>query len=192
MTPRARLASVEMPANVARLPVDERTGFPVPYFVAWIDSVPYFTVADDAKRHTCWKENLCWICGRKNWQKVPNQSGGFVHLPGPWAFVGGPIAFENRRYTDFGSHEDCAVYAARVCPMLSDPEWKYSEHHPPGARRSAGAMGHNPKVVVMPIAGRFVPVRYKDELLFEPADILRVRYFHRGEEIDESAARKIK
>ena len=37
-----------MPSRIAALPVDER-GYPVPWFVAWIDGKPEFRCADPAK-----------------------------------------------------------------------------------------------------------------------------------------------
>ena len=50
------------PDRIKRLPVDHR-GFPVPYFVVWIDGKPDFRLVMPGRLGECFKNKICWICG---------------------------------------------------------------------------------------------------------------------------------
>lgn len=119
----ARIAAVPIPRHMAGRPIDGR-GFPVPYFVAWLDEQgnempegqgrPDHRVVDVAKMARCVKLGLCWLCG---------------HTLGRWrALVVGPMCLVNRTTPEPDSHVDCAEYAARACPFLANER----------ARRRAG------------------------------------------------------
>ena len=56
------------PARIARLPVHK--GYPVPWFVAWIDGVPDFRVADGRKLWEAVRHSRCWVCGDKLGSKL--------------------------------------------------------------------------------------------------------------------------
>jgi hypothetical protein len=63
MTPETK-ASVDfktMPARMRDLPLDER-GYPVPWFVAWVDGKPEFRAMDRHKFVTAIREKRCWVC----------------------------------------------------------------------------------------------------------------------------------
>ncbi len=92
--------------RIAALPVSE-SGYPIPFFVAWVDGRPEFRLADPAKQAACVKLRLCWTCGQ--------QLGLYK------AFVIGPMCAINRVSGDPPSHVDCAGWSVRGCPFLSRP-----------------------------------------------------------------------
>src|SRR2546426_12752289 len=57
-----------LPPRLRKLRVDAR-GYPVPWFVAWIDgpdgpeTVPEFRAMDGRKFRAAVKQRLCWVCG---------------------------------------------------------------------------------------------------------------------------------
>src|SRR6266403_923711 len=100
------LAAIAMPARMRALPVDHR-GFPVPYFVGWVDGVPDHRTADPKKMKRCVEEGRCWLCGEPL---------------GKWlACVIGPMCAINRNTSEPASHKDCALYAVKACPFLTRP-----------------------------------------------------------------------
>ena len=96
----------DLPATMRDLPVDHR-GFPVPWFVAWIDGKPSFPVADGAKMALAVRQGLCWVCGGK--------------LPKMRASVIGPMCAINRTISEPQSHLECARFSARRCPFMANP-----------------------------------------------------------------------
>ena len=101
---RAELAP--LPAAMKDLPVDER-GYPVPWFVDWIDGKPEFRAMDGRKYVRALRERLCWVCGGK--------LGTYL------AFVAGPMCGINRTSSEPPSHLACAEWSAKNCPFLSNP-----------------------------------------------------------------------
>lgn len=96
-----------LPPRLQRLPVDDR-GYPVPWFVAWIDGKPEFRVADSEKFQRAIQERRCWVCG--------DVLG--AHL----TFVLGPMCGINRTTAEPPCHRECAEWSARNCPFLSRPQ----------------------------------------------------------------------
>jgi hypothetical protein len=88
------------------LPLDRR-GYPVPWFVAWVNGEPEFRAMDYGKWRRAMKEKLCWVCGGKlgRWQ----------------TFVIGPMCGINRTTAEPPCHRTCAQWSARNCPFLSRP-----------------------------------------------------------------------
>lgn len=110
MTP---LDTVEMPPRIKRLPQNS-AGYPVPWFVEWINDEPDFRIVDSRKVPIAMKRGKCWICGEKR--------------TGPTAsFVIGPMCAVNRISGEPPSHHDCAIYAAMVCPFLVNPRKRRRE-----------------------------------------------------------------
>lgn len=119
-----------LPPRVATLPVDER-GYPVPWFVAWIDGKPEFRVADGGKRVQALQENLCWVCGQK--------LGVFR------SFVIGPMCSVNRISAEPPSHRECAEFSVKACPFLSKPHMVRRENNlPEGADCDGVMIARNP------------------------------------------------
>lgn len=97
---------VKMPARIVSLPRDHR-GFPVPWFVDWINGRPYFPAVSPQKLVQAVKQQRCWVCGQKL---------------GRWVtFAVGPMCVVNRISAEPPSHDECARYAAQVCPFLANP-----------------------------------------------------------------------
>lgn len=93
--------------RIARLPVDER-GYPVPFFVAWMDGRPEFRLSDPKKWLACYRDRLCWVCG---------QPLG-VHF----AFTIGPMCAINRTTAEPPEHRECAEWSVKGCPFLVKPQ----------------------------------------------------------------------
>lgn len=113
-----------LPARFLSLPIDAR-GFPVPWFVAFIDGVPDFRVVRSGGLAMAHNKKLCWLCGQKLGQYM--------------AFVIGPMCAVNRITSEPPSHLECARFAAIACPFLIKPGARRNEKDkPPEAQDPAG------------------------------------------------------
>jgi hypothetical protein len=112
----------DAPPRIAALRRDAR-GFPVPWFVPWIQGEPEFRAVDPATIDRAHRKHLCWICGG--------------HLASSKAFVLGPMCGINRVAPEPPSHIACARFAVVACPFLSRPLAKRADtsdlqdHAPP-------------------------------------------------------------
>jgi hypothetical protein len=95
-----------LPDRLKHLPIDDR-GFPIPWFVAWIDGKPEFRAMDGDKWRKAVRDRLCWVCGGPMGVNV--------------AFVAGPMCGINRISSEPPSHLECARWSARNCPFLANP-----------------------------------------------------------------------
>ncbi|MGA0601436.1 hypothetical protein ACO2Q3_12100 [Caulobacter sp. KR2-114] len=103
----------DMPARVARLPVDHR-GFPVPWFVAWRDGAPQFPVIDAGKLALAWTAERCWVCGE---------------ALGAWrGWIVGPLSALEGATPEPPSHCDCAGFAVTACPHLASADARFAEN----------------------------------------------------------------
>lgn len=125
-----------MPQRIAKLPVDAR-GYPIPFFVSYVDDVPDFRLADPAKLTQCTKEGLCWLCGQR--------------LGAYGVFVVGPMCAVNRTTSEPPSHRECAEFAVQACPFLVHPDAHRRDANLPDDRQPpAGEMiTRNPGVTVL-------------------------------------------
>lgn len=96
-----------LPSRMADLPVDER-GYPVPWFVDWVDGKPEFRAMSRDKWLRAVRIKLCWVCG--------GRLGRFM------TFVAGAMCGINRTSSEPPSHLECAQWSARNCPFLNNPE----------------------------------------------------------------------
>jgi len=127
--------------RLAKLPIDER-GYPVPFFVAWIDGKPEFRAADANKWRDCVKHGLCWVCG----ELLGTQK----------SFVIGPMCTVNRISADPAAHPDCADWSVRGCPFLTKPKMVRREGGLPDDIHTAGVMiERNPGVMAIWTTKRF-------------------------------------
>lgn len=94
-----------MPERIRRLPIDR--GYPVPWFVAWIDGKPEFRAMDPKKWVMAVDVGRCWVCG--------DAMGSYK------AFVIGPMCGVNRTTAEPPCHLQCAEWSAINCPFLSRP-----------------------------------------------------------------------
>jgi hypothetical protein len=96
-----------MPIRMMDLPIDPERGYPVPWFVDWIDGKPEFRLMSGEKWRRAIKQSLCWICGKR--------LGAYL------VFVLGPMCGITRTTSEPPNHLTCARWAAQFCPFLSRP-----------------------------------------------------------------------
>lgn len=125
-----------MPPRIAKLPRNGR-GYPVPFFVAWINGAPDFRVVRPETVRSCDEFKLCWICGEK--------------LGAHACFAVGPMCTVNRTSAEPPSHKDCAEFAVQACPFMLVPQKVRREDD--FTRAQNGAPGHmikrNPGVMAL-------------------------------------------
>jgi hypothetical protein len=117
-----------LPARMQKLNVDKR-GYPVPWFVQWINGEPNFQVVSPSAFRQAIRFGSCWICGER--------------LGARKTFVMGPLNILNRVTSEPACHYDCARFAAQACPFLILPQAQYKEA-PEGATRLAEVTSRNP------------------------------------------------
>jgi hypothetical protein len=105
----------KIPARLRRARLIDARGYPVPWFVAWIDGKPDHRVMDAAKMPRAVRLGLCWQCGQP--------------LGRYKAFCIGPMCTITRTIAEPPSHLECLRYAVRACPWMTRPHAK---------RRAAG------------------------------------------------------
>lgn len=143
-----------LPARMQRLPRDAR-GYVVPWFVAWVDGVPQFNIADPEKFVRAVEGGFCWVCGEKL---------------GRWAaFVIGPMCAVNRTTSEPPCHRDCAIWSAQACPFLSQPKMRRVDHRSLPAIQEEGLIGgvafnRNPGVACVWICDRWRVIRVDQDL----------------------------
>jgi len=160
--------SSELPPRISRLPVDRR-GYPVPWFVAWIDGDPDFRVIGEGKIIDAIRFQKCWVCGQK--------------LGAYKAFVIGPMCSINRISSEPPSHKDCAIYASTHCPFLTEPREKRNEKGlgELEAQEPAGVMlKHNPGVALVWITKKHRNLRFKKGILFDVGNPVEVLWYCKG------------
>jgi len=124
-----------LPRRMQRLPLDGR-GYPVPFFVTWINGVPEFRATDPRRWSRAIAERLCWVCG--------DRRGKYQ------TFVLGPMCTITRTTSEPPCHHDCATWAARNCPFLVRPHMIRREDAFTASCTSAGEpLFRNPGVVAL-------------------------------------------
>lgn len=156
-----------LPQRMRGLPLDHR-GFPVPWFVAHINGVPDFRVIERGRIADSVKRNLCWLCG---------QPKGRHH-----AFVIGPMCAINRTISEPSSHLECAEFAAKACPFLTQPRMRRNENDLPEERKDAAGVGlkRNPGAVCIWVTREFKLMRVENGVLFRLGEPERVLWFAEG------------
>jgi hypothetical protein len=128
----------DLPAKMRRLPVDRR-GFPVPWFVKWLDGEPVFPAMDGDRMVRAIRQGRCWVCG-----------GELGRLS---AFVIGPMCAINLTSAEPPSHLECARFSARNCPFLANPRMRRVPSEKYGGAGPNGAAGvmldRNPGVTLV-------------------------------------------
>lgn len=167
-----------LPERMRRLPLDAR-GYPVPWFVAWLDGVPDFRVVGPGKIVTAINKRVCWLCGER--------------LGSYGAFVIGPMCAVNRTSSEPPSHRDCAIFAARACPFLTRPKAQRREANLPADKvPPAGAMiERNPGVCLVWVTRRWQWYAATNGVLCEVGDPTETLWYAEGRtatraEIEES------
>lgn len=132
---------VVMPPAIAALPADKR-GYPVPFFVAWIDGTPDFRCADGEKVAQVVRGRLCWICGDR--------------LRKLSTFITGPLGMHNRCTSEGPMHHECADYALTTCPYLLLPKAERREaKRPDGLVAPPGMVAQKPDRICVIVTRRW-------------------------------------
>jgi len=124
-----------LPIRMRHLPISDE-GFPVPWFVAFVDGKADFRCIGPGKLHKAIRLQLCWLCGYP--------LGRFV------SFVIGPMCAINRTSAEPPCHRECAEYAVRTCPFLTRPRMRRNEKDLPEHQLPPGEMiTRNPGVALI-------------------------------------------
>ena len=155
------------PARIAKLKVDHR-GYPVPWFVQWIDGKPDHRIVDPNKIPLAVKYQRCWICGES--------------LGKYKTFVLGPMCVVNRTVSEPPSHLDCAQFAVATCPFLSIPEkHRRARNLPENVRDAVGNHIHrNPGVMALWTTFHYSVFRVQGGVLFKPGEPQTVTWHAEG------------
>lgn len=165
------LDQLPMPARMARLPRNP-VGYPIPWFVATLaDGSRDFRIAGQEQQVTALRLKLCWVCGQP--------LGGF------YAFTIGPMCAVNRISSEPPAHRDCAVYSARVCPFLSNPNMRRRAlgEDQEVIAAAGGPILRNPGVTLVWVTRSYKVVRAEmgnAGLLCEMGDPTETLWFTRG------------
>jgi len=187
--PMYRPGLPERPPRMRSLALNEK-GYPVPWFVAWIDGKPEFRAMDPDKWERAVKHKLCWLCGEK--------LGHFQ------TFVAGPMCGINRTSSEPPSHHDCAVYAARACPFMTLPKAvRRQAGLPEGVQLAPGqkttnsgivggvSLTRNPGVTMLWTTTSYMVHKVENGMLLEMGPPVEVEWYSEGRratraEVDES------
>jgi hypothetical protein len=192
LCPAVRPELAALPRRLKKLSVDAR-GYPIPWFVAWLDGAPEFRAMDPGKWALAVRERLCWVCG--------DPMGKFI------TFVLGPMCGVNRTTSEPACHLDCAEWSAQNCPFLARPHMVRRdmdpatvEHHDLNVNPAGIALTRNPGVTLLWTTHTFRPFRVDGTipgaqagLLIHVGDPLAIRAYRAGqaatrEDVDESIA----
>lgn len=153
-----------LPLRMRSLPIDAR-GYPVPWFVAWVDGKPEFRAADMQKMARADLFRLCWVCGQP--------LGKFA------TFVIGPMCAVNRTTSEPPCHLECAQFSAIACPFLTLPKAKRNERNlPEGYRDPVGhSIPRNPGVTCLWTCTSWRRFRVDDGRLIELGEPTSVAWY---------------
>lgn len=156
-----------IPGRIKKLPVSEN-GFPVPKFVCWVNGKPDFRAVDARWLYKAWPKRLCWLCGEP--------LGKFM------AFTIGPMCAVNRINSEPPSHLECAEFAVKACPFLTQPNrGRNLEELPEGAVDAAGVpLDRNPGVTLLWVTRTYTKFDVNGGILFRLGKPESTQWWARG------------
>jgi hypothetical protein len=161
-----RIRHLELPDRMKHLPLNDQ-GFPVPFFVPWIDGKPEFRGFDGEKLGICVRHKRCWLCGEPLGKNM--------------VFTIGPMCAVNRVSAEPPSHYDCAHYAAMACPFLTQPRMRRNEKDMPEHLDPAGIMlKRNPGCTLLWVTHNYKPFKAPGGALFNVGNPVRVEFYAEG------------
>lgn len=172
----ARIKDIRLPYRMRHLPISDK-GFPVPFFVSWFDAAgepmptgigtPDFRCIGPNKVADAHRRELCWICGQPRGRNM--------------AFVIGPMCAVNRISSEPPCHLECALYAVRACPFLTQPRMVRNEKGLPDERYLLdGAIERNPGVTVTWVTRAYKVSPVDGGVLFRFGDPVDVTWWREG------------
>jgi hypothetical protein len=162
----ARIRYLEMPDRLKHLPLNDQ-GFPIPFFVPYVDGKPEFRGFDGEKLAICVRHKRCWLCGEP--------LGRFM------VFTIGPMCSINKTSAEPPSHYDCAFYAVQACPFLTQPRMRRNEKDLPENEGAAGIMlKRNPGVTLLWVTRSYKPFKAGRGVLFRVGDPQHVEFYAEG------------
>jgi ferredoxin len=176
-----------MPDRIARLPHDDR-GYPVPWFICWLkdgkpcspgEGQPDFRVIAPGKLASAVNRRRCWICGGSLFGSSR-------------VFVIGPMCAVNRVTSEPPSHRECAEFAAKACPFLTNPREKRNAKNMIEGGVVAGIhIDRNPGAVCLYQTNKAKAFEAGEGVLFRLGAPIRIDWYARGRkatraEIEES------
>lgn len=163
----ASIKDIALPLRMQKLPVSDQ-GYPVPWFVHWIDGKPDFRVIGPDRMVRAYNEKRCWLCGDK--------LGAYL------CFTIGPMCSVNQINSEPPSHLSCAQYAVRACPFLSKPRMRRNENDLPEGGNIAGVhLNHNPGATALWITKSYRPFAATGGTLFKLGDPVNVLWYAEGQ-----------
>jgi len=141
---------IEVPSKLRQRP--KFHGFPIPFttFVG-ADGVPDFKVVNEDNRMLCIEHRRCGLCGQE------------LSRTKECVFIGGDGSCTSGYFIDPAMHEECAIYATKVCPFLTGKRLNYSDEISPKKMGLYYCRGYGLKVmngIICIKAGPAVKVDY--------------------------------
>jgi hypothetical protein len=164
-----RIKDIPLPQRMRHLPVSPQ-GFPVPWFVSRTDDGEYdFRAIHYDRIGRAVKQRLCWLCGQTLGRRL--------------AFVIGPMCAVNRVSSEPPSHRDCAEYAVKACPFLTQPRMRRNTKDLPEGEIAGLHLDRNPGANLIWITRGFQTFRpdpKKAGVLFQLAPPETLLFFREG------------
>jgi len=159
-----KIMHLEMPSRMKSLPVSPE-GYPIPWFVSEGGDIRY---ASPEKIVIAFRHEKCWTCGH--------------NLGTHKTFIIGPMCMVNNINSEPPSHLECAEYAVRACPFLSQPRMRRNEKDVPDDKISpAGIMlARNPGVSVLWTCREYYPFRAHNGVLFRLGPPEHLKFYREG------------
>jgi hypothetical protein len=164
-----------LPHNMRDLPVDTR-GYPVPFFVQWINGVPEFRLMNRGKMDRCVLLKLCWVCGKPLGNRLI-------------AFTIGPMCAINRISSEPPQHPECAEFSAMACPFLPMPKMRRRTDGLPEGTKGDGAgimIDRNPGVTLVWLTRRWTVLQEPNGYLFSVGAPIKTMWFAEGRRANRS------
>lgn len=148
--------NIEIPKELSHLKIDSR-GYPVPYFVSWIDGKPEFRYLDPERLYMIFDRKVCHICGTK--------------LPSDYVyFISGPMGLQNRISSDAGMHRVCAEFSLKACPHLYLQKAERRENDELGkeiASQPSVLIKEKPPVVILVKASKWKQAKHDGQIFLK-------------------------
>ncbi|MBR0879672.1 hypothetical protein ACVMGC_001077 [Bradyrhizobium barranii subsp. barranii] len=129
-----RIADLELPERMRGLKISDE-GFPVPWFVPFVNGKWDFRAMDGDKMGIAVRLKRCWMCGQP--------LGKYL------TFAIGPMCCATRTIAEPPSHLSCLEYSVRACPHLSNPRARRNEKDKPEGHVAGIGLKRNPGVTVL-------------------------------------------